>query len=72
MTAGDVETFPEDGHWKTKIAGTDPVLGIDETREAAVERGRRMATTLRVAHVVKGPDGIPEEHTAFPYQSQIA
>lgn len=69
MCAGDVETFSDGGQWKMRIEGTDLVLAVDPTRDEAVERGRRMATTLHVAHTIRGADGQGEERT--PYSATI-
>jgi uncharacterized protein DUF2188 len=57
MAAGDIETYHEDGQWKNKVQGNEQASSTHGTKDEAVAKGRDMAESAKVEHVIKNLDG---------------
>jgi hypothetical protein len=67
---GAVETYGEDGVWRNRIQGRDPLPGTYQTREAAMEVARDEARIRGVNHVVRRSDGSVAERNRYPRRSE--
>ena len=66
MPTGDVETFPQDGHWFNRVTGeSETTGGSHRTKAEAVEAGRDLARARKVEHIIKGEDGRISERNSY-------
>ncbi|KQW43927.1 hypothetical protein ASC77_21260 [Nocardioides sp. Root1257] len=65
-----VETYCEQGEWRNRLRGRDPLPGTYRGQEAAVEVGRAEARIRGVAHVIRREDGSVAERNRYPRRSE--
>ena len=53
----DIETYYEDGTWKSKREGNERAFGTGGSKEEAVAHGREAAQKDHVEHIIKNQDG---------------
>jgi len=57
MSKPDIETFHEDGQWKSRRQGSDRAATVGGTKAEQVAQGREAAERDGVEHVIKKLDG---------------
>lgn len=57
MAKGDINTYNEDGTWKTKVEGSSRAAHTDGTKAEQQAVGREMAKDRGVEHTVRNLDG---------------
>jgi hypothetical protein len=67
---GAVETYCDEGVWRNRVRGRDPLPGTFTTREAALEVARDEARIRGVEHVVRREDGTVTERNRYPRRSE--
>jgi hypothetical protein len=65
MPKGDVETVYVDGQWTNQIQGEGPSDHLFQTKDRALEEGRRLAKDSGVEHIVKNQDGTIAERSSY-------
>lgn len=63
---GDIETYHENGQWKTKVEGSDRAAHTFDTKDDAVAKGREMAIERGVEHFIRNMDGTIGERNTYP------
>ena len=65
MAAGDIETFHQDDTWHNRVEGqTGTTSHAYDTKDEAVDAGRKLAEAAHAEHVVRNLDGtIGERHS---------
>ncbi|NBE79977.1 DUF2188 domain-containing protein [Micromonospora rubida] len=66
MVKGDIDTYQEDGQWKTRAEGNQQASSTHDTKDEAQARGREMAADRGVEHVIKKQDGTIGEKNTYP------
>jgi hypothetical protein len=61
-----VETYLDNGQWRNRISGRDPLPGAYRRQEAAVEVGRAEARIRGVEHLIRNDDGMVVERRRYP------
>ncbi|GAA1808124.1 hypothetical protein GCM10009795_061680 [Nocardioides hankookensis] len=64
-----IETYCEDGEWRNRMRGREPLPGTYGGQAAAVEVGRDEARIRGVAHVIRRIDGTVAERNRYPRRS---
>ena len=65
MAKGDIETYYEDGVWKNRPQGNTNASNTAETKAEAKKKGRKMAKSRKVEHVIKKKDGTIGEKKSY-------
>ena len=65
MLEGDITTYFEDGHWKSKVAGSTRAAHTGGTKADQQAVGRAMAVDRRVEHEVRRMDGSIGEKNSY-------
>ena len=66
MPAGDIETFRQDDTWHNRIEGqTGATHHAYDSKDEAVDAGRKLAQDAMVEHVVKNLDGTVGERNSY-------
>jgi len=65
MTAGDIETFFEDGVWKNRTQGSASAENRHTDKRAALAVGEEMARSRKVEHIIKNTDGTVAERNSY-------
>jgi hypothetical protein len=65
MPRGDIETYYEDGRWKNKVEGSSRAANTHDTKSAAVAKGREMAKSRKVEHIIEKQDGTIGERNTY-------
>lgn len=65
MAKGDIETYYEDGDWKTKVAGSSRAAHTGGKKKEQRAIGREMAKSRRVEHIIKKKSGKIKEKTSY-------
>jgi hypothetical protein len=65
-----VETYCDDGVWRNRVRGREPLPGTFNTQGAAIEVGRDEARIRGVVHVVRHADGTVAERNRYPRSSE--
>jgi len=65
-----VETFCENGEWRNRLRGRDPLPGSYRGQEAAIEVARDEARIRGVDHVIRRADGTVAERRRYPRRSE--
>jgi hypothetical protein len=65
MPHGDVETYHQDGSWKTKIEGESGSEQSHPSRDEAIDAGRDLAQGLKVEHIIRRLDGTIGERSTY-------
>jgi hypothetical protein len=65
MPEGDIETYYEDGIWKTKIDGSSRAAHTFDAKYEAVAAGRQMARERKVEHLIRKEDGSIGERNSY-------
>ena len=65
MPRGDVETVYIDGSWTNQIEGEGPTEELFQTKDRAVEEGRRLAKARRAEHIIKNRDGTIGDRSTY-------
>jgi hypothetical protein len=63
---GDVETYHENGTWKTKVEGNSQASSTHDTKDEAIAKGREMAVERGVEHIIRKLDGTIGERNTYP------
>ncbi|MCX4471813.1 hypothetical protein C5N14_20860 [Micromonospora sp. MW-13] len=66
MVKGDIDTYHEDGQWKTRPEGNQQASSTHDAKDEAQARGREMAVDRGVEHVIKKQDGTIGEKNTYP------
>lgn len=66
MAKGNVHTVPHGDGWANKVEGSTRVSNTAETKAAAQAKGREMAVTRGVEHVIHKKDGSIGEKNTYP------
>jgi Uncharacterized protein conserved in bacteria (DUF2188) len=64
MPEGDIDTYNEDGTWKSKVEGSSRAAHAGGTKAEQTAVGREMAEDREVEHVIKKTDGTVGEKTS--------
>lgn len=67
---GALETYCDDGAWRNRVRGREPLPGAFATQGAAIEVGRDEARIRGVLHVVRRADGTIAERNRYPRASE--
>jgi hypothetical protein len=70
MAVGDVETYCENGIWKTRWYGSTQPFSTGGGKQRQVSRGATVAQWYGVDHIVTDPDGTIAEHNSYHYRRQ--
>ncbi len=65
MSNADIETYHEDGQWKSRRQGSERAFGVGGTKEEQIAQGREAARRDGVEHVIKNLDGTIGEKTSY-------
>jgi len=65
MPKGDIETYHENGKWKSKVEGSSRAAHVGGTKAEQRAIGREMARKRRVEHVIKNLDGQVAEKNSY-------
>ena len=65
MPKGDIETYHENGTWKSKVEGSSRAAHVGGTKAEQQAIGREMARKRRVEHVIKNLDGQVAEKNSY-------
>lgn len=65
MPAGDIETYYEDGQWKSKVEGSSRAAHVGGTKKEQRAIGREMARSREVEHIIKKKSGKVKEKTSY-------
>lgn len=65
MPKGDVETVHVDNAWTNQIEGEGPTEDLFQTKDRAVEAGRRLARERGAEHIIKNEDGTIGQRNSY-------
>ncbi|MGV0792406.1 DUF2188 domain-containing protein [Mycolicibacterium sp. XJ1819] len=65
MAKGDVNTYFENGAWKSKVEGSSRAAHVGGTKVEQVAVGRRMAQARRAEHTIRNQDGTVGEKNTY-------
>ena len=65
MAKGDIETYYEDGEWKSKVEGSHRAAHVGGTKSEQRAIGREMAQSRGVEHVIKKKNGKVKAKTSY-------
>ena len=66
MPAGDIETFHQDDTWHNRVEGqAGNTHHAYDTKDDAVEAGRKLAQDAKVEHIIKNLDGTIGERNSY-------
>lgn len=65
MTKPDIETYHEDGQWKSRRQGSERAFAVGGTKDEQTAQGREAAQHDGVEHIIKEMDGTIGEKTSY-------
>jgi uncharacterized protein YdaT len=65
MAETNVHTVPHEGGWANKREGSDRASSVHATQAEAIERGRELARSSGVEHLIHGEDGQIRERNSY-------
>lgn len=65
MAKGDIETYYEDGQWKSKVEGRERAARVGGTKAEQTAIGRRLAQDHKGEHIIKNEDGTIGEKNSY-------
>lgn len=65
MAKGDVSTYNEEGHWKSKVEGSSRAAHTGGTKAEQAAVGRGMAEARNVEHTIRKLDGTIGEKNSY-------
>ena len=66
MPAGDIETLHQDDTWHNHVEGqTGNTSHAYDTKDEAVDAGRKLAEAAGVEHIIKNLDGTVGERNSY-------
>lgn len=65
MAKGDVSTYNEEGHWKSKVEGSNRAAHTGGTKAEQAAVGRGMAEARNVEHTIRKLDGTIGEKNSY-------
>lgn len=66
MAEGDIDTYYEDGQWKSKVEGKKRAFDVGGKKVEQAAAGRERAVREGVEHVIKKKDGTIGEKNTYP------
>jgi hypothetical protein len=60
-----VETYHEDGEWKSRRQGSDRAFSVGGTKEDQAAKGRAAAQHHATEHIIKNLDGTIAQKTSY-------
>ena len=65
MAKGDIETYYEDGEWKSKVEGSSRAAHVGGKKKEQRAIGREMAEAREVEHIIKKKNGKVKEKISY-------
>lgn len=66
MAEGDIETYYEDGQWKSRAQGKTRAFDVGGNKAEQAATGRARAVRDEVEHVIKKKDGTIGDKNTYP------
>ena len=70
MAVDDIETYFEDGIWKTRWRNGEEPFAAGGGRHRQTSQGAIVACWYGVDHIVTNPDGTIAEHNSYRYRRE--
>jgi hypothetical protein len=70
MAIDDIETYCENGIWKTRWRNSSEPFAAGGGRERQASQGATVACWYGVDHIVTNPDGTTAEHNSYRYRRE--
>jgi hypothetical protein len=70
MAVDDVETYCENGIWKTRLRHSTQPFAVGGEKERQVSQGATVASWYGVDHIITNPDGTTAEHNSYCYRPE--
>jgi hypothetical protein len=70
MAVDDVETYCENGIWKTRWRRSIKPFAVGGDKERQVSQGATVAIWYGVDHIITNPDGTTAEHNSYRYRRE--
>ncbi|MBT2586518.1 DUF2188 domain-containing protein [Arthrobacter sp. ISL-95] len=68
MAKPSVETYYEEGQWRSRRQGTDTPFAVGGSRAEQQQRGRQAAQRDGVEHIIKNPDGVIVQRNSYQHE----
>jgi len=65
MHSDDIDTYYEDGQWKSRRQGRDRAFAVGGTKSEQQEKDRDAAKRNQVEHIIKKKDGTIGEKNSY-------
>jgi hypothetical protein len=66
----DIETYCENGIWKTRWRNTTQPFAAGGGKHRQVSQGATVAQWYGVDHIITNPDGTTAEHNSYRYRRE--
>ncbi|WP_329000037.1 hypothetical protein OHA18_37090 [Kribbella sp. NBC_00709] len=70
MAVDDIETYCENGIWKTRWRASDEPFAAGGGRQCQAGQGAIVACWYGVDHIITNPDGTIAEHNSYRYRRE--
>jgi hypothetical protein len=72
VSIDDIETYCEDGVWKTRWYHSTEPFATGGSRQRQISQGATVAQWYGVDHIIKNPDGTVADQTSYRYRVEQA